>query len=602
MTTPRSDLRLLLQLMDGSIPSADREAVRARMADDKVLRTRWQQLNSVQQPTNGSSQTEDEFKPDDVAAFLDGMLSPQEETAFETRCWNSPAVLFELLSLSGTGGEVDVSPELSNRLLKMVPAAASAEESVEETLIDLHTEPRESRVSRRGTGVSAAALIASAVVVLLLASTLWIVMRDSQPKQIVKDEKQPTVQESPETRFVETPTPEDEDLPKDQPNPELVPESDPPINKPGSMVVETPIEPRTNPQPKDLPNTPDPAPAIPKSTSPKVASALWETRGVVAVRASVREPWHGLNAIDRPADAEFLTLVTSRAVTKGPAGVEFVISQESEVAGLTWGEVAEVQVKRGSAAFRMLKKDDTVRFVLGEKVWEASATVDDTSVAVSLSGLEPRLIVWAGKADVGKVRIARQSGIVFSKPREVAKLSSEEAKGYGWVDAWSQSQFNDTSLARLMNSKNLRTDILAMGSGRKVTMMVAPELAVFRLLNSKAPAERQAALWWLMNNPDLGPGSVGRLAWTDIEQSVGNATVTGYMKSWLDKLRTGRPIQLAEAQQMVRALGITPRAVQFVAIACLQHYTGVTRGFDPNAGNAARRAAINRWATWLRSQ
>ena len=446
-------------------------------------------------------------------------------------------------------------------------------------------------------------LIVGGIVASVLAVVLWFALRDSMPNQIVDEQQEaPSLQEPVEPEIVQTPEEEPTERPRQAPPLDATPESSPEMDVPDKAIVDVPTQP-TMPEPKreEPPKLPKTTPDSPDTTVPKVAAALWETRGVVGVRASVREPWRGLNAVDRPLDSEFLTLGTSRAVTKGPTGIEFVLAEQSEVAGLTWGEVAEVKVVRGGAAFRSLKKGDTVRFLLGDKTWEASATLDDTAVALNLAGLEPQLIVWSGKADVGSVRISRRSVVGFSKPKDVRKLVNAETQASGWIDNWSQSQFNGTSLANLMNSNNLRADVLAMGAGRKLTMMVAPEVAVFQLLNSANAGERQTALWWLMNNPDRGAESDGGKAWANIAQAVGNPSVTSFMKSWLNQLRTGQAARPVDAQQMVRALGISPRAVRFVAIACLQYHTGTTRGFDPNGTNAERQAAINRWAAWLRS-
>ncbi len=312
MKPTRTDLWLLLELMEGTIPSADREALRARIAGDKQLRQRWQQLNSVQPPAGNVVSIAEAISPDDIAAFLDGTLSVEDELAFEAHCWKSPHTLFELVSLaSNRHEEVPISDSLVSRILDLSPMVRPDEEDV---LPVIQVKISEPSARSRASGSYLIPVMLSTIAV-LVAAVLWLALRDDDPNKLAKEENKTSAENQ---QVVEKDTP-----PKEQEEPQGLPKLNAPLHKPDGVappviddspkIVDSP--PTNLPMP-DVPKPDEPEPLVPKPEPLKVASAAWETRGVVGVRASAREPWRGLDAVDRPVSAQFLTLPTSRAVTK----------------------------------------------------------------------------------------------------------------------------------------------------------------------------------------------------------------------------------------------------------------------------------------------
>ena len=128
MSTQPGDLRLLLQLMEGTLPAADRTALRARFAADRELRRRWEYLNNLPSMTADDALAVEHIAIDHVAAFIDGRLPADAAVRFETESWKSPALLLELVSMTQSNGVPAVPDDMTNRLLAMMPPPPSMRE------------------------------------------------------------------------------------------------------------------------------------------------------------------------------------------------------------------------------------------------------------------------------------------------------------------------------------------------------------------------------------------------------------------------------------------------------------------------------------------
>lgn len=591
MNEKRSDLRLLLQVMGGTISAPDRAVLRERMTAEQSLRQQWQQLNSARSESVVDAIACENVSPDDVAAFVDGAMSFEEETAFEAKCWESPATLLELISFSEPAAVNGVDPEsdLTSRLLKRGPVAATPADSLPR--INVSTERSAELRSQRQNGWR---VMLVGVIAVLAVIALWAAFQKTTNSQLTKDEGTVPVPREPKQEDVN----ESPDADPEAPGPmEVLPPATPPDLAPedGNMVVETPGEPEKVPEP--LPNRPD----SPNEPTPVVASVDWDIKGVMGARADARKPWLGAKRKPHPANSNFMTLETSRAVTTSPDGIELVLGEETEITGFAWGLVPEVSLLRGQVAFRKLPKGKSVRFVFGDETWEATAVEDETALSLSLLSLDPRIIVHTGAADVGPRQLKSNRFVEFSKPRSVHTVARRDRDYFSWVETWYAANSISPSVeTELLTSANLRRDVLlGRALGPRSTMMLAPVTSVYRLLNSQNEADRSAALRWLVNNPPGVDGTPGSLAWADIATQLGNQTVADYLNGWLDRVRRKQPANDLYPQ-MVRVLGLRPRAARHVAISCLRYFTGRNLGYDINAPKPQRDAVVKDWSALIR--
>lgn len=587
MTKPRSDLRLLLQLMEGTIPSTDRAALRERMSNEKRLRNQWQQLNSIAPDLANASQTT--TSPNTVAAFLSGAMSIEDELAFESHCWESKAALLELVQLTVPPVEPveEVDQALTDRLLKLGPKPVTP--TPPEPRVR-NTAPAERSQRDRTKPDATKWLIAgmAGIIAALVVAIIWVwqpapdpeITNGEQvpPKQEFAEQKQMPLQEAPDVPLLE-------EVPKTFPPKTISPED--------KAVVETP------PATRDVP------PEVQPPKAPTVVAAKWDVNGVMGARRGPRSPWRGLNFEPHPVGSGFLTLPSTRAVTKGPGNLELVLGEETQIAGFSWQKnrdnqvEAEVTVIGGRVAYRGLKAGDVVRFLVTGHAWEAKAHQDETEVSLSMLALDPRLTVHQGAVDVNDRRIKRNRYVDFTKPREVEQVERADRNRYDWVQtAYSSSKVPADIRAAWLVSDNLRRDVLQSKQlDARGTLMFAPVKSVYRLLNSADTTERAAALRWLVNNPPGTPDTPGELAWAEIAKRE-NPRVANHMNGWLHRVRTRKPAADLYPE-MVRTLWLPSRASRHVAITCLRYFSGQNFGYEVNGSNAARTAIANKWNSWI---
>lgn len=593
MNMPRSDLRELIDLMNGDLSPEQGARVRERMASDRQLRKRWQQLTTLDETPPEPEITTD-TSVDDVAAFLDGTLSPAEAAEFETRCWDSESLLTEVLQLARPFDETPTeSSELGERLvaLQIAQPAATCTVAAPEPAATENGTGASATVGRpRQTPERSAGLVAMVAVALcaVLVVIVWAALSHPAGPEIAQEENetQPQVAPDPGQQAIvrdETPAP--------KPPESVVPSPEP---KDGSAptIVRVPEDKPSPPEPE----RPAPAPAA-------TPAADWvDVHGIVAARATTRDVWRGLQARAQPENGNFATFPRSRGIARGPDGMELVIDEDSEVSGLDWAEPS-VHVHRGRVAFRNLDEGATVRFLAAGVVLEATARSSETTVSLSLKSLVPILAVHSGSADVGNRRLKRQQYVLCRDDLQVERVSAAERPVFaGWLGTWQANIPVPTDVRdALMHSDNLRRDVLKHSNDNtlpravadRLAFAIAPEVPIARLLNSRRVEDRDMALLWLIQNP-IGDSAGTQTAWRTIARRMNNETTPRMMHEWIRRVRTGEPAQ-EKFGEMVRSLRHRDLAVRHVAISCLRHFTGRNFGYDPLRPQANRGEAIRLW-------
>ncbi len=606
MSHQSADLRLLLQLMEGRLPPADESRLRERMLAERALRQRWQQLNHLKQQPESAIATEPDGSMDDVAAFLDGLLPPDQEQDFEQRCWQSPALLSEVIALSELADAPTANnladSQLTKRLLKLAASATS----------DLApaNSPDEQDKQAADRVISPWLLAVALAACILISAVMWFSRRSPDTPQLAGDSPtQPESEHGPEPKG---PMVVNRSAAPPGQQPDVVPAM------PESQVPSpVPSVPDTNPvQPVDPSGTiaaqpPAAAPEIDHPAEPFEEIEWKEIQGLVAARLSVRDSWRGLRARRVPRGANFATLSGSRCVAAGPDGIDVVLAEDTEIEELTWLETPQVRVLSGRVAFRGVPAGMTVRFLVGDQTWEATSRSDNAAVSLDLTGPRSVLAVHRGQFDVGKRRLRRYQYVVRSdRPTVQSVASGVRPEFSGWVNAWQASVPVPADVRdALLRSDNLRQDLQRLAARQRLPaatvdrllLTVAPETRVFRLLNSHLAADRNVALLWLLQHPVDAPGGRGALAWRTLTTQLRNETYGRLMHEWLRRVREGLPAE-DQLDEMYRCLQSQPVAVRHVAIYCLRYFTGQDFGYSPAATRTRNAAALRQWRSYLQAR
>ena len=615
MSTQSGDLRLLLQLMEGTLPPADRATLRERFASDRELRQRWEYLNNLPPLTAADAMQAEQIPIAQVAAYIDGTLPSDTATQFETRSWNSPAMLAELVSMTQSNG-VTAPDGLTTRLTSLMPAPSV--ESTDEPLTGLDTDeisatssatvsiesrpdadrpvivpsadPTPHRANKRRNRTSNATILAVMAVacVAVLGWLVWFASDRSnrqivQPEPAPKSQQEPLAPQDPPQKLVDDQQQQPAQKDNDDPRPDMVPvpkDATPPSLNPNEpKVVDVPKS--NQPEPKE-PLTP------PADTNvPPIKTIDWtEMNGLVAARLSVRDTWRGLKARDVPVSAHYATFPGTRAIAAVPGGIELVADQQSEFSDLAWDDGIQVCVTRGRVAFRNVPDDTRVRFLLEDETFEAVARRAGTTISFNLRWGEPRIGVHKGAAVVNKQKLEKETVYLVNQQRRTSIRNKDQFNG--WLGTFQASVPIDAQLlAELRDSNDIKTKLaeatrakrMSQPFSDRMTFVVAPQTRVQRLLLSRSKADHTTAIRWLLLQ---GKGSGSHAAaWANIGRTLirQNMSVSSQsqkqaegtarrqyarMQRWLEAYRTGTTIDDTEIRSAKAAM--KPRLIQnFVA-------------------------------------
>jgi len=611
MSNRHGDLRLLLQLMEGSLPTADRTVLRERFASDRELRRRWDHLNNLPPMTVDDALAAEQISADQVAAFLDGTLPDDAAARFEDESWNSPAVLAELVSLTQSNGVNVVPSELTNRLLSMAtnPSATIAQtaprigsvtdaiSAATSSTIDVKPPPpadqpflvptREPSAAgaprtRRGRRTRTIVLsVMTASFVAVLGWLLWLgadrdggqqIVRPEQPESLAPDRTPQDIVE--DRQHPPSKSPDSSKPPSGSPDPKVPDTAPPPLIRDQPTIVNVP----ENGQPKPM------EPVVPRDTVPTPVKTIdWlEVKGLLAARLSVRDTWRGLDAKPVPVGGNYATFPLTRAIAAGPGGIELVIDQQTEFSELAWNDGVQVRVHQGRIALRNLPDDTRVRILVNDKTFEIIARRDRTTVSFDLRLGEPRVGVQAGVAVINKNKLEKETYYLARQDR--TRTVQDGTQFDRWLGTWQASvPIKADLLKALQESNNLRGDLVRMTrnntlpkpAGDRLVFVVAPQARVHTLLQSRRQTDHDTAIRWLALHP-TEHDDIEITAWQNIRRALQSSQRTveptiDTMRKWL---RGVRGEQAINGNELRRAMNLRQGILKNFAGGCARVMQG----------------------------
>lgn len=598
MSTSSCNLLNLLRLLADDLPTDVAIRLREQLVDDARFAEQYRRLNRLvgkQRDAEELLTHVDDVDVLDVAAFIDGTMSDESCSHFEQRCWQSEALLCEVVSVWQATCESHVQPEsrpkesevrslvadlLGSSAGEPVEAArnGSVRPPVPEFDLGMDSQPilKSRRPPQTGARSRRQKILAIAVAgVMLVVLSLLLSSWKTGSDQIAKPDPTPKSRDQ-GPQIVDTP-------PDSGPSPEEIPEPIPqkPDSKPPRFVQED--TPRKIPDPEETPR-----PNPPKKPQQNRTLVRWEQlAGVAAARSIDSDVWSGwLNEatdevwrIDQPA--QLLTLANSRVSGRLAGGENLVADAESmieiaSVSGSTLESPENAQppllqftVQRGRLAIEGLKLRQKVRVRVGKQTFEVEATQGGSVFAVERQAGNTVLAAYRGELRMAQRRFSRRTWLNVDRTGDSTPFRPQRPQD------WYRSPRDDVQIPANVRDAFNRADDLATVATRLVssrqsgTALVAAQAALYcapasgqgvsvnlvrQLTRSRVEVQRVALIRWLLmhfrQDPLVGES---RLFMVCRQQQI-DPQSQRKMQVWFQSAARGRKPSIAQLTDLMVAL------------------------------------------------
>ena len=590
MKETQTNLIDLLRLMEGLLPAPQDRDLREQLDEQPELRHRFQQLRRAAQA--------DPLRPDDaraaeqldeqtLAAFLEERLDPTQTARVEQACWDSSAMLaeivseFRFLNAHESDQESPISPELAERLLAIGPPSATILSH------DMATAP--TTPSRRNFIISIAVVAA-----LVLLVGLWRLWRpqgsqSTAPPSVAEDVNEPA---SKEPREQDSPIP----APNRQQNTDQTPEN-PSTDPPKNTIADQPA-----------PRTPDDPHTRPTTDQPPIA---WtQVTGLIARRDSGSTTWTGWNN-DKPVPRQttFATLPSSWGLAQLQQQCSIVLDEDTELS-ITPADAPNaplpLRLTRGRIALLDLGRSQQILIHLGTTEWTLEATAADTSIGIIWHPREPQLLVKSGEIALGRNRFRRGRQVVWSA--EGFRASQPLRHDTDWFDTpppalplpreLKQSLQTSANLLAELRQQQDASEVSTRRIAQSWSFSLEPQRTVVTALASPEFVQRTAAVDWMIARTSNDPQLAAALA--SLAARLNDDVTAIRVARWLDLVRSQQRPTTAFAAQLVRALAHERLPIRHIGDECLRRSTGMQTTYRADAPAADRRRGIDQWTRLLR--
>lgn len=554
--------------------------------------------------------------PDQIASYVDGILTLDEARLVEETCFRSASDMLEVLSSARFARQATVlaaaTPALTSRLLQLVPGAAGASLPAaplvvaSEGLVSPAPKVRPA-AGRKMRGIPGWQVVAGilAATALVGGGVIWLIQANQTPpgKQngVVKNRRLPekTVPPKPEPKS-NTPDP----VPDKEPPALVQEEHDPPLPPPDTQPDQTknPVvkAPERPPQPEKppVPEVPQPAPA---ATEVAVKPGM----GVLLVQSSGNDKWRvgdGKYPLTQPI--RIVSLAESWTSADIPGMGTLILAGEAELTlSESEDQTLQVRLDHGNVGLHGLPAGKQIQFQTQTSRWTARGVGDYSSLAVVHDPLMPSLYVPEGIIAVDNVTLGKQQFTTLrgGTPAAAKGLSSSDLPPFSpfatnpydpaWLQPPTEKRRKDwTALyGKVVERLAASDDALAEIQRLQLSAKDARQSALLAEWNLSLTEDEGATLWAMLNHRhelvrltalrhllqmhprDRRYLAAGRL----LREKVGDAPADR-LAEWLISARRGRVLAPQRALELVENLDHRELAVRQISVFLLEYHTSDT--------------------------
>ena len=575
-----------------------------------------------------------------VAAFIDGVVSPQEEFAVCQAILVDNSVLAELVAgvlaleevHSNSASLPPLSDDLAARLFEVTSQAFStaAVESADEaeqvarpeyveeqtsTLITARQTVRTRSKSKWLQPVMATFAVAASLLLIIWWTYNQATLKTG-PDEVVQVPSQPEVREPSQDELQQSERqsePREDGLAVQTPNgnPTLTPQS------PSELSPETPPE---MPQVAVIP----PAPSLTKPdefVATPIKSLQWKKiSGLLAQRALNPDypeefGWKGVTSggddeFKAPDATQWLTLPMSRAEADIASGGSLVLAADTRLSLAQGGQStsAKVSLSHGLIAFIDMPQNTAIEFTYNDQtsaVIKWGATKSTLIMTVTDAGLQAQ--VTGGEVTINQQSV--RNSVVSIDSQSVNELKDRNTRLPAWVSRPVENvPVSKAILGQLAGADNLAETLdrilEANGSsgeadnGRIMLSNWRASLSdsnLIRTAESRLPLVRIQALQRLVAMPEWDVRY--KQSWQRFASAINNEADLLFLRQSFDLVRRGGKLNMVQMAQLVKLLESPQFAVRSLSDFILRSNFGGGPQFDPNP--QANTRGIGLWKRYI---
>ena len=576
-----------------------------------------------------------------VAAFIDGVVSPQEEFAVCQAILVDNSVVAELvagvLALEEVQPHADPLPGLSNdlatRLLEITSQAFSTSaielaDAEEHVVAPEHSKEQVSTLIPARKPVSTRskskwlqpALAAFAVAACLLLIVWWTLsqagLRNGRD-EVVRVPSQPEVRDPFESSQDELPQPVRQSASREDGLAVQTPNGNPTLT-PQSPIELSPLEtpPPEMPQVAAVP----PAPSLTKPDefiATPIKSLQWKKiSGLLAQRTlnpdySEEFGWKGVTTGGddelKAADAtQWLTLPMSRAEADIASGGSLVLAADTRLSLTQGGQStsAKVSLAHGLIAFVDMPRNTSIEFTDNDQaiaVIKWGATKSTLIMTVTDAGLQAQ--VTGGEVSINQQSVRNR--VVSIDSQSVNELKDRNTRLPAWVSRPVENiPVSKAILGQLAGADNLSEMLdrhleagTSAGEADMLTIWRASlsDSNLLRTAESRSPLVRIQALQRLVALPEWDVRY--KQSWQRFATTINNEAELMLLRHSFDSVRQGGKLNVAQIAQLVKLLESPQFAVRSLSDFILRNNFGGGPQFDPNPQSNTR--GIGLWKRYI---
>ncbi len=621
----------LIQLIERRLDPADEAMLRRKLGEDQQLRQKLARVQAVlldEQKYAIPELDQELFNPelDQLTAYLDRQLEHDAAQQFEQFVLDQPGLLFEVISaerFSHTHVDVEVSNTLEaamqSTLSRNLPDSSpiQALQSLPETVDGQAPRTvkqrqngkrtRKSPPNNRRQSTLQSLLVASCVVLSVVAALFWIRTQfGSEKSGIAEHEKRPNQESVSENNRPQQDQSSDAEL-RETPVPPLAPERTPIVKNetPKTSIIPNQTLNEANSH-QATPNHVD-SPKVP-TEQPKSIPLNWDrTVGIVATRTDATSPWRDVRKQSQILSAESVptleyrtlqeswgtaTFNNANMVMGGKTSVKLQLSQTNH-------PQIVIQELTGNLAFEGLAPETEIVVQRGNRESVLTVTSPETGIAFDSALSEENLLVLSGEISVlgetvPSAHLVSLNTVRFQEPQPHRQRPR-------WIATAPQSQSIVRSTGdTLKESSNVVTTLLdenAKFDQRETQLATAwsfelnPVEAVPMAAMSTNEIHREAAINWLLaSNVE---STIQKDAWNQIAARISDSSLP--VKDWYLARRRNSPVTAALLTELSQGISANqPLFVRQTSIHMLREIAKQPyRVYDPSRPSAKAISTVH---------
>ena len=620
MSVASSNLISLLRMLDDTLPADVAVRLRERLADDVEFADQFRRVTkAMQQEVTAEKLLDhiDDVDPFDVAEFVEGTMTDEQQSEFEQRCWDSESLLCEVISawkatndaaltesetttserahtvvsslLGSSSAEAETRPVPAEQPEAAPSVTAGTQLPADDVSIALkETEQSILDRPRRDSGLFI--VIAGVAVALVLVAFQFF--GRTTPDQIAHPEpdRSPSEGSHDEHRNVAQDDSADVIIP-DGTVPRS-PDDQEPHNdsKPQIAQDDTPRDMNRTPQETRGPQstTPD-SPEAPSPDKRVVALVDWsDITGIAGAKSADSDVWSGIhsrvvNDLWKPnARSQLMTLSHSRASGDIPGGARAIADAESLIEfgteasnddSASDSDAAQtaplVAVQRGRLAIDGLQNGQRVLVQVDGQTIDVEATRNNSTIAIERIAGETVVAAYRGEVRAGDRKLTRRlwgrlnsSGEVTAfRPQRPTDWYRDSADAVALspvlCDAFNTATDIVQVAARFESSPDSLTGTIASQVALRCTVAAAQAIPVNlarKLAASNNETHRLTLVHWLITRFREDTVTGESDLRVICRVQQADQTTTAAMRSWFRSASAGLPPTTTQLTQLMTGL------------------------------------------------